>query len=64
MKSLLSRPNLISSLAMTNLVDSQTYIKDKWQPARPITYPTFFERIKFSYWVFIGKADCLIWPNQ
>lgn len=57
-------PNLISSLAMHNLVDSQSEIDGSWQPARPISYPSLIERLRLTWLVFTGKADVLIWPKQ
>ncbi len=57
-------PNHITSLAMLNLSDSQALIGDKWQPARPVSYPTLPKRIRMAWWVLIGKADALTWPNQ
>lgn len=57
-------PNYITSLALHNLIDCQTEINGKWQPARPIGYSSFLMRIKLTWMVFTGKADALIWPNQ
>lgn len=57
-------PNHISSLSMHNLLDSQIEINGKWQPARPTGYPSLFRRVKYAWWVFIGKADVLTWPGQ
>jgi hypothetical protein len=57
-------PNHITSLAMHNLIDCVTEIDGKWQPCRPTSFSTFFERVKFAWWVFVGKADVLTWPGQ
>lgn len=57
-------PNHITSLAMHNLLDSRTEIDGKWQPARPISCPMIWERLRLAWWVLIGKADALTWPNQ
>jgi hypothetical protein len=57
-------PNHITSLAMHNLIDSQTEINGKWQPARPLAYCSIFTRVKLAWMVFTGKADALSWPNQ
>jgi hypothetical protein len=41
---------------------------DKWIIARPENfkpkYLSIFERLYRSYLVFIGKADCFIWPED
>ena len=57
-------PNHITSLAMHNLIDSQVEIDGRWQPARPIAYTSLFKRVKYAWWVLLGKADALSWPNQ
>jgi len=57
-------PNHITSLAMHNLVDSEVEIDGKFVPSRPVSYPTFFQRIRYAWWVFIGKADVMTWPGQ
>ena len=57
-------PNLISSLAMHNLVDAQALIDGKWQPARPTGCASLVERAQWAWWVFIGKVDVLVWPKQ
>ena len=57
-------PNHITSLAMHNLIDCETEIDGKWQPARPMAYASIFKRLKYAWWVFIGKADALTWPKQ
>jgi len=44
-----------------------TKINDcKWAPCRPINHTcrSLKERIKEAYLVFIGKADCFIWPEK
>lgn len=43
----------------------QTYINEKWVPARPVNYQyrTLRECIKEAWLVFIGKADAFIWPE-
>ena len=57
-------PNHITSLAMRNLVDSQTIIDGKWVPARPMAFKSIGRRFKLAWWVLIGKADALTWPGQ
>ena len=57
-------PNHITSLAMHNLVDAVALIDGRWQPARPISFPTLLQRLRLAWWVFIGRADALTWPNQ
>lgn len=57
-------PNHITSLSLHNLVDAKCDVNGKWQPARPISCPSLLERIRYAWWVFIGKADALTWPNQ
>ena len=57
-------PNHITSLAIHNLIDCETCIDGKWQPARPMAYASIIKRIKYAWWVFIGKADALTWPKQ
>jgi hypothetical protein len=49
---------------MSNLADSQSEINGQWQPARPVSYPSLFQRIKYAWWVLIGKGDVLTWPGQ
>lgn len=57
-------PNHITSFAMANLSDSLAEINGKWQPSRPVSYPSLFDRFKYAWWVLIGKGDVLTWPNQ
>lgn len=57
-------PNHITSLALHNLLDCEIEIKGKWYPARPTGYCSIFDRIKYAWWVLVGKADVLTWPDQ
>jgi hypothetical protein len=40
-------------------------INHRWVPARPINYKhrSVVERIKEAFLVFIGAADCFLWPE-
>lgn len=42
----------------------QTEINGKWVPKKPISYRTFWERVKDAWSVFWGNADCFIWPED
>lgn len=57
-------PNHITSLAMRNLVDSTREVNGRWQPARPLSFPTMLERLRYAWWVLLGRADILTWPGQ
>lgn len=35
-----------------------------WTPARPEGFASWRHRLRAAWWVFIGKADALIWPDQ
>lgn len=35
-----------------------------WVPARPMGFDSLSNRILFAWWVFIGKADILVWPGN
>ena len=41
----------------------KTEINHKWVPARSIGYPSFFNRIRLSVIVFLGKGDVVIWSD-
>jgi hypothetical protein len=47
--------------------DNQTEIQGKWVPARPENYKKeyllLWERFYRAWLVFIGKADCFMWPE-
>lgn len=49
-----------------DIVDNNTQVKinNKYVAARPLGYPSFFNRIKIAWYVFSGKADALIWPEN
>lgn len=57
-------PNHFTSLNMHNLSTCETEIDGIWQPARPLAYASLLKRLKYAWWVLIGKADVLTWPNQ
>jgi len=41
-----------------------TMIDGKWVPARPINYKyMFWERVKDSWQVLLGRADAFTWPG-
>ena len=63
-RNLMKTPNHITSLALHNLIDSQTEINGKWVPARPRAVKSIGRRFKLAWWVLIGKADALTWPGQ
>lgn len=39
-------------------------IMDRYFPARPEPYYSFWRRIEATWMVFTGKADALRWPFQ
>ena len=57
-------PNLIDSRSLSNLMASSTEVDGEWVPARPISFPCIFERFKYAFMVFCGKADVLVWFKQ
>ena len=36
----------------------------RWVPARPEGYFLFWNRVKYAWMVFTGKADIVIWPGD
>ena len=44
---------------------AMTEINGKWVNARPVNYKyrSLSEKIRDAWYVFIGKADALIWPE-
>ena len=44
--------------------DNRAEIRGCWVPARPVNwkYRSLFCRLKESWMVFTGEADCFIWP--
>lgn len=42
---------------------NQTFINEKWVPARPLGFSSFLHRFRCTWLVFIGQADVLIWPE-
>jgi len=54
---------LRSLIDSTNSVTAE--IDGKWVPSRPVNwkYRTFFERVRESWMVFVGKAEAFTWPQ-
>jgi len=46
----------------------QAFINRAWQSVRPENYKkhmlTWKERIRRAWLVFVGKADCFMWPED
>lgn len=58
---------IISLKELQNKIECETaYINGKWVPARPVNwkYRTLKQRIKEAWYVFTGKADAFIWPED
>lgn len=41
-----------------------TGFEPSWVPARPIGFPTVWERLRATWLVFTGQADALVWQGQ
>lgn len=37
---------------------------EKWLPARPLGFYSFGSRLGIAWYVFTGRADALVWPEQ
>lgn len=47
--------------------NNQAAINGEWVPCRPIPFwpgISLFRRLKYAWYVFIGKYDALKWPGQ
>ena len=42
----------------------KTEVDGKWLPARPLSYHSFRNRLKYAWHVFTGKCDVLKWLNK
>lgn len=49
-----------------DVIDNSTEveIESKWYPARGIGLYSIFNRFRYAWMVFTGKADALIWHKQ
>ena len=52
--------NCISSLKLYEISNILVKIDGRFVPSIPISYPTFTQRLKYAWWVFIGNADILL----
>lgn len=48
------------------LVDNhtQTEVSGNWVPARPLGYPSIWNRLRATWLVFTGQADAVKWEKQ
>lgn len=58
-------PNLWTLEVLTkSYADVATNINGKWVPARPMGYDSILHRIRLAFYVFIGRYDALVWPED
>jgi hypothetical protein len=43
---------------------TQAEVNEKWVPARPLVYRSFWERLSRAWAVFRERADCFTWPEN
>lgn len=45
---------------------NEVKLDGKWYPKRPLTYAKYslLTRLRDAYYVLIGKADAVIWPED
>lgn len=61
------RPNLINAYTLSDGAYDEVVAltpDGKWKPCRPVSAPTFRERVKLAWHVFTGRYDALVWPGQ
>jgi hypothetical protein len=56
-------PNLINVNSLST-IDVVVLKNGEYVRARPVSYPSIFQRIYYAWMVFTGKADALVWNNQ
>lgn len=65
-KKLRNGPTLISFDYFEQSIKSGTQMSSDgkaWYPARYISFPSFVDRFKLAYYVFMGYCDAFKWPE-